>query len=68
MTRLLEYAGILGCFLFYAPKYHTVPLQATSYKRICIDTIICRLIKRNGMGEVIERNLKKSHASKFVVR
>ena len=35
----------LGSFLLYFPKYHMVPLQATSYKRICIDAIICRLKK-----------------------
>ena len=46
-----------------------VPFHATSYKRVCIDTIICRLKKRNDMGEVTER-YKKNHMlqSLFYVR
>ena len=44
----------LVCFLFYVPKYQRVCFHVTSFKRVCIDTIICRLGKRNGMGEVIE--------------
>lgn len=65
MTRLFKIFRLIWLVFVLHSQIHYIFTQPP-FKRVCIDTITCRLGTRNGVEKVIKRYKKHSHACKLI--